>query len=839
MRNSFTEVAFNLPIDSLFTYSIPEEFSDKIKIGSRVLVNFNKKLMTGITVRFTQTAEYKIIKPVLKLLDETPLLTQEMIDFSHWISSYYSCPIGEVIFSAIPKGILIESKIVYSVAENIPESEKLTPLQKEIIRTLKNKPLSLKQIERKTGSNNLRNTINILVKKKILIAHHRTYSEKIKTRIEKYIYCPFLDDLSGYTQESLKIFLDENKIKNKKQIDAIKYLIENSIREIKLSEFLKNISVTTSSINSLAKKGLIKILSREVRRDIDYEFAPEDKIKILTQEQEHAINILENSVNKNEFRTFLLYGVTGSGKTQVYIEIIKKIIDLNKTAIILVPEISLTPQLINRFRNNFGDIIGLIHSRLTEGQRFDMFQRILNDEVKIVIGARSALFAPLKNIGIFIVDEEHDSSYKQTDKNPKYNARDSAVIRAKLNNAVIILGSATPSLESFYNAENGKYNLLSLPTRALKTKLPAVEIVDMRTELRGASKFQKFEKPETRFLSSKLISEIDKSLKNKQSIILLQNRRGYSAYLECQDCGNVKMCPHCDITMIYHKIKNHLRCHYCGYIEPLPELCDKCGSRNLLLKGTGTEKVEEELERLFPNAKIKRMDADTIQKKDAHRKILRSFYEREFDILLGTQMISKGLDFPNVFLVGVISADIGLFNPDFRSTEKTFQLLSQVSGRSGRSSDLGKVIIQTMHKNDKIFQFISEHDYIGFYKKEINAREVFKYPPFSRMCLFEIRSPDLNRVNSIASKLFLNLKNILKKKIPGVHRNKIEILKPAPALIFKLKNIYRYHIILKTEKSLSPVLTKFFIKETRKYAEKLHLKKNERIDFDVDPISFM
>jgi primosomal protein N' (replication factor Y) len=409
-----------------------------------------------------------------------------------------------------------------------------------------------------------------------------------------------LEEFDGFTGEMLDIFMKENNIKSTCQRKLMKHLVKGHIPEISAVELLKATGATPYSLNSLAKKELVTLKQKQVNRDVEHEFSKDKIIVELNTEQKSVLDEINSSVNINEFKTFLLYGVTGSGKTQVYIEAIQNALNKNKTAIVLVPEISLTPQLINRFRTYFGDIIGVIHSRLSAGQRFDVYARIKSGEIKIVIGARSALFAPLNNIGIIIVDEEHDHSYKQTEKNPKYNARDSAIVRAKLNNAVVVLGSATPSLESYYNYKAGKYSMLQLPHRALKTKQPHIEMVSMLEELRSSSKFQKWESPDKRFLSSKLISYIDMALRNKQSIMLLQNRRGYSAYQECQDCGYVKMCVNCDITMIYHKGKEHLRCHYCGHVEKLMEKCEKCGSVNLLLKGTGTEKVEEEITRLFP-----------------------------------------------------------------------------------------------------------------------------------------------------------------------------------------------------------------------------------------------
>jgi primosomal protein N' (replication factor Y) len=838
MFSKYANIAFNLPIDSKFTYSIPAEYRENLRVGCRVFASFGKRKLTGVVIEQADTTTLKKVLPIAEVLDIEPVLNKEMLEFCRWISSYYFCPIGEVIFSSIPKSVLVESKILFSLNDNIKyETLNLTELQKNIIDSLKTKPMTIKQIEKKIKSKSARSSLQSLISKSAVISEHITSKKSLKPKFEKYLLFELLEDFKDYSPQMLENFLKDSKFKSVKQENLLRFLIDNNISEIPQSELLRQTDISASSVNSLAKKELIKIDLREVTRRIEDEFSPEEKVIELNPEQKSVLNEIESSISKDEFKTYLLFGVTGSGKTQVYIESIKKVLKHNKTAIVLVPEISLTPQLIHRFKSHFGNVVGVIHSRLSEGQRFDVFRGILSGEIRIVIGARSAIFAPLSNIGIIIVDEEHDHSYKQSEKNPKYNARDSAIIRAQLNNAVALLGSATPSLESLYNAGKGKYKLLELPHRALKTKQPEVEIVDMLEELKSSSKFVKYETPEKRFLSSKLISYINYALENKQSIMLLQNRRGYSAYLECQNCGNVKMCANCDITLIYHKVKNHLRCHYCGYTEPVPNRCEKCGSENITLKGTGTEKIEEEIGRLFPQAKIRRMDADTVRRKDAHRKILKSFHEREFDILVGTQMISKGLDFPNVFLVGVISADVGLLNPDFRASEKTMQLLMQVAGRPGRKSDYGKVVIQTMHSDKHLFPMIKNHNYKSFYEKEIGYRRNFNYPPFSRMVLIEVNGKDSSNTATLAAKIYLYLS---KKN----NSDKIEIMKPAPALIFKLKNQYRWHIIIKAVKSEytkskpASMNTARLINMLKQHISTLKIKNTIRISIDVDPLDF-
>lgn len=834
MADKFANIAFNIPLEKLFTYSVPQEFADFLKPGMRVLAQFGKKDITGIVISLSGKTELDSFKPVKKVLDSEPILNGEMLEFCKWISAYYICPLGEVIFAAVPKGITVESKVLFRAAAKIPAAP-YTTLQKNIISLLSQKPLTIKQISVRLKSPSVRSAVQSLAAKGVLLQEEILESESSKAKFESYVKFDLLDEFSDYTKDSLEIFFKENKFRSSCQPKVLKYLIENQISEAKASDILKNTKSALSVLKSLEKREFLTLFQKEANRAGEHEFSPDTEIKELNPDQKSVLKEINGAAGS--FKTFLLHGVTGSGKTQVYIEAIKKMLAEEKTAIVLVPEISLTPQLIHRFKNYFDDSAGVIHSRLSDGQRYDVYRRIRSGEIKIVIGARSALFAPLENLGIIIADEEHDHSYKQTDKNPKYNARDAAIMRAKLNNAVVVLGSATPSMESYYNYKAGKYSLLELPHRALKTKQPKVEIVNMLDELRNPSKYKKYETAEQRVLSSRLIAYIDSALKHKQNVILMQNRRGYSAYQQCLDCGTVKMCRNCDITMIYHKHKNNLRCHYCGAAESLLNNCEICQSPNLKLVGVGTEKIEEEIHRLFPDAKTMRMDADTVKGKDAHRKILKAFHEGEFDILIGTQMISKGLDFPNVYLVGVISADIGLFIPDFRASEKTFQLLMQVSGRSGRISDNGKVVIQTMNPDNYIYPLVENHDYRAFFEKEIKHRQLHRYPPFSKMILAEVSSPSQVEVNNHAWKIYHHLNGKLIHWGSEIH---IELLKPAPALIYKIKNIFRMHIILKVMKSSGENIhqSEALMKDLLEFTGNLKLKSTERVDIDVDPLSF-
>lgn len=566
------------------------------------------------------------------------------------------------------------------------------------------------------------------------------------------------------------------------------------------------LDISISSLNTLVKKNiLVKCLVEKYRTDY---LDKSDRVKELTLEQQKVVD----SVNLSSDDCYLLHGVTGSGKTEVYIKLIEKVLNLGKTAIMLVPEISLTPQMVSRFEQVFGNKIAALHSALSDGEKYDEWRRIVRGEVSIVIGARSAVFAPLTNIGIIIIDEEHSDSYKQ-DNNPRYNAKDIAIERARNYNCPVLMGSATPSLDTYARAIKNVYKLLNLPNRVNGKDLPHIDIVDMNEEM-------KYSKGH---FSKRLLDEIKKTVKNKEQVILLLNRRGYSSFISCKNCSYTMKCPNCDISLTYHKSSNMLRCHYCGYGTNLLHTCPSCGENSISTLGVGTEKIEEELNSLIEDAKILRMDVDTTSKKGMHKKMITAFKNHEYDILLGTQIVAKGLDFPLVTLVGVINADTSLNIPDFRSSENTFDLLCQTSGRSGRSKNQGKVIIQTFNKDHYAIKYSKEHDYIGFFKKEMDIRRKLKYPPYYFLCYLRISGKDDNYILNEANKIKRSLERNLSSTI---------ILGPSPATVFKINNIYRYGIIMKykNSKDLYDVLTRIMN----------HYQSNNKvvIDIDFNPIHF-
>ena len=561
-------------------------------------------------------------------------------------------------------------------------------------------------------------------------------------------------------------------------------------------------SISLSALSTLVeKKVLLPVFIEDYR--LKYEVHQESKKVLTPLQQEVVTKVIQGDYEK----PFLLFGVTGSGKTEVYMNIIEHVLNQGKTAIILVPEISLTPQMVEQFSNRFGNQIAALHSALSDGEKYDEWRRIARGEASIVIGARSAIFAPLKNIGIIIMDEEHSDSYKQGDKDPRYHARDIAIWRAKYHACPVLLGSATPSLESMARAQKGVYQLLTLTERVNGRKLPDVEIIDMNQEAKKSSSH----------LTETLLEEISCCIDRGEQAILFLNRRGFSTFVTCKNCAETIKCPHCDITLTYHKSNRMLRCHYCGYATPLPKVCPNCGEEALSDLGVGTEKIEEELHNLLPYARVLRMDVDTTSRKGAHKKMIDAFRGHEYDILLGTQIVAKGLDFSDVTLVGVINADTSLNIPDFRSSENTYSLLSQVAGRSGRSSKQGKVLIQTFNPDHYAISYVKRHDYLGFYKEEMVIRRKLGYPPYYFLCYIKISGRDSKYIYQEALKIKQSLDRSLEHTT---------ILGPTSLPIFRVNNIYRYGIILKykREDRLRSDLSRI----------QNHYKTNSKVRIDID-----
>lgn len=716
-----------------------------------------------------------LIQYGVKVLDKT---------FTYKIPSYLDVKKGHKV------KILFANKEIFGIVINIKNSTELEVVN-EIINII-NPEIYLNEELLALGNYLSKITFTTLIKSYQTMLPTSLKVKDIKTNFDKY---------DEYIELNKTIYEVEEYIKNnqrsKSQINILNKLLKEKTM---LKKELSN------SYKILLEKDLIKI--NKIRK---YRINKEELIKkeyILNQEQQNVVsNVLLNS-----YKTYLLYGVTGSGKTIVYIDLIKKVLKNNKTAIMLVPEISLTTQMVERLYSSFGSDVAILHSGLSDGEKYDEYTKINKGEVKVVVGTRSAIFAPLKNIGIIIIDEEHSSTYKQ-ESSPRYNAIDIAKWRSEYNNCPLILGSATPSLESFARAKKDVYKLLQLPNRVGNYNLPKVTVVDMSKEM----------KKRNMIFSDELKENIIKSLDNKKQVMILLNRRGFSTIVSCQNCGYTYKCPHCEITLTYHKTSNNLRCHYCGYTKFFSELCPNCKENAIRDFGLGTEKIENELKKLFPSSRILRMDADTTTKKGSHEKYIKMIGEGNVDIIVGTQMISKGLDFPNINLVGVVNADESLNIPDFRSNEKTFSLLNQVSGRAGRSGIESNVIIQTFNPDNKLFDLIKENNYIGLFNNEMIMRKKLNYPPYYYLLGIKVCSKEYE----VASKHATKISNYLKTKLDKTSI----VLGPSTANMFKLNNIYRFQIIIKYKFDEN-------LFETIKFIDNMYItEKNVYLEIDNNPIS--
>ena len=782
----YCQVVFPLPFRNAFTYSIPIEFFDSVKVGVRVVVPFGRRVLTGFVIGLSETTDLKEkIKPVKDVLDEIPIFDKTSLKFYEWLSEYYLSSLGEALKNCVPYGSDVESKRkVVSEKEFclqlLSEEKKRNSLKSKLLAALSQKEvISITQLQKEVKNKNIYSALRGLEKLGALTVLDDIEKAKVKVKTQRFISLnKSADDIYNYIPEL------ENK--SPKQVVILLELLARK-EDIPQSEILQKTKTSVSAVNSLVKKGLIKIFDKEVERVFSETYKEAVKEVTLSEVQKNIVTEIGEPLNNSGFQVFLIHGVTASGKTQVYIELSKQAIEKGKSVIILVPEIALTPQITSRFINYFGDKTAVLHSRLSLGERYDTWRGIINGKYKVVIGPRSALFAPLKNIGLIVVDEEHDQSYKQQDIIPKYNARDSAIIRAKLCSCPVVLGSATPSIESMYNALNSKYVLLEMKERIDNAKLPLIKLIDVTIE-------QKRKRMESIF-SKSFLEEIDKRIKKKENVIVLQNRRGFATQVYCSDCGEVIMCDDCSVAMTYHINKNILQCHYCGTVKHVPKVCTLCGSLALKFFGTGTQRVEDELEFYFPDIKIERVDSDTITKKGKLGEILTRFRSGETDVLVGTQMVSKGMDFSNVTLVGVVSAETSLWIPDFRADERTFQLLTQVSGRAGRSEKEGEVIIQTQNAKNFVLQKVIENDYSGFYQKEIELREKGEYPPFTRIGLIEIKSEKEDRAKAAINDFSVFLKR---------YRKGLKITLPVEAIIHKIKGFYRFQIIIRSSRKYDP-----------------------------------
>jgi len=782
----YAEVAVPLRVTQTYTYRLPLALQTEAQIGSRLIVPFGRKRLTGYIVALHDVLDPGTdwnevgIKEAEELLDAEPLLTPEIIEITRWVSEYYAAPWGEVLKAALPAGLNATIEQILTIT---PEGrDELARISTKRAATAKARALqfvaeetetSLRDLTRHTGDARTSAIARELERAGWIVLSHRARSVTAKAKRRKAVRLLPLETQNA--KDAARVLSDAQQ----RIVEAL--LAENG--ELSFTDLLERANTSASSIQTLEKRGLVEIFVRSVRRDplAGVQLPQNDELN-LTEAQAAALELITAPLEGSRYEAFLLHGVTGSGKTEVYIRAMRAALKMNRAAMMLVPEIALTPVFSRRLRAHFGDQVAIFHSSLTTGERFDEWSRLKKGEARIVIGTRSAVFAPVSDLGLIIVDEEHEASYRQQES-PYYNGRDTAIVRALKERAVVVLGSATPSLESFYNARGGKYHYLQLANRIANRQMAVAEIIDMRQA------FARHGKPEV--FSDELLQAIEETHNRGEQSMILLNRRGYSSFVVCRSCGESIQCPNCDVTLTFHRGEKSLICHYCAHRIVTPSKCPLCAGKYIQFVGEGTEQLEEILRKRFPQLRIARLDRDTTSRRNLFEKAIMEFGAGELDMLVGTQMLAKGHDFPNVTLVGVVSVDAGLALPDFRSAERTFQLITQVAGRAGRGERAGRVLVQTFHPQHYALRHACTQEYAGFYKEEINYRKSLHYPPFVALASLLVHGEELGRTQATADEL----KSAL---VEANTDNACRILGPAPAPLARLRGEHRIQLLIKS-----------------------------------------
>jgi primosomal protein N' (replication factor Y) len=803
-----------LALPQAYSYAVPVDLVPFIHVGQRIIVQFGKnKFYTAIIKRIHHTKPIVEPKLIDSLADEFPIVTETQLKLWRWIADYYLCTEGEVMQAALPAGLKLSSETKIILNEYYDgDYDRLSTEEFTIVQVLKaQKEITVPQVQDVLQRRNVYPALRTLFNLGIAIAAEEVI-EKFKPRTETYVKLH-----ERYQNDSELEQLYNELGRAPKQVElllAFTQLTKKS-RHVKKNDLLKTSGSDAGTLKRLVDKSVFQEFKVEVSR-LGAFYEDDITTAMLSDDQQRAIDEIDEHFKERS--TVLLHGVTSSGKTQVYIEKMAQAIREGKQVLYMLPEIALTAQIINRLRKYFGNQIGIYHSKFNQNERVEIWNKVLHGEYKLIVSARSGLFLPFQNLGLIIVDEEHDGSFKQMDPAPRYNARDCAIVLARYFDAKVILGSATPSLESYQNAERGKYGLVNMHKRYGDVALPEIVVEDLKREQKKKAMHGSF--------TETLTVAIQTALNNKEQVILFINRRGFSQYQTCRTCGYVYKCRNCDVSMTYHKFQNKLVCHYCGYTEALQRACKSCGTLDLDIVGMGTEKIEEEIAGLFPEAKVGRLDLDTTRSKHGHSTVIASFENKEIDILVGTQMVTKGLDFDNVSLVGVINADHALFFPGFRAEERAFQVFMQVAGRAGRKKKQGQVVIQTGNPQHHVIQQVIQHDFSGFYRDQMLERQRFHYPPFSRMVQITLRHKDINIVERAA----LYLANHIRHAQVG------ELLGPTKPLISKIRNYYLRDILIKTNSSTPDLLV--FKKVIQENLDQLRSEKELKgvwVSVDVDP----
>ena len=776
---AFCDVALAVPVDMVFTYGVPPDAAPVV--GGRVLVPFRQQRMTGVVFELHDRKPAVTTKSIINVLDSSPVLDDILLRLARWIADYYLAPIGEVCRTMLPLMAEFKRSIGYRITDQGHTTLHMAGMSGSSARSRRTPE---EQIAEFAVLDYLAGSDGEQVREQTLRSATRVSRKILAGMVRKKWLAR--EDVSAPQDAKRTIKVAALKFVEGKLNDNQRALIETlSASGSKLPvESLQGLEIPRTTLGTLVKRGLVEIIeepadvtisrSKPRQSPFDFDFNFNDA-------QKSALNCMRKAVDAGRFSGMLLHGVTGSGKTAVYLACMRAVLEAGRSAILLVPEIGLTPAVAADLHQIFGDEVAILHSALSDRERAQQWHRIKRKEARIVVGTRSAIFAPVDDLALIIVDEEHDSSYKQ-EETPRYHARDVAVVRAKLSNAVVVLGSATPSLESYFNAKTHKYALIELPDRVEKRPLPEVEIVDMRMEFQDTGHEQ--------VISRKLAAEIKDRLERREQVMVLLNRRGYSPVVLCRTCGRKLECNNCAIALTHHKREHKMICHYCGYTAAVPKACVHCGSEYVYFLGTGSEKLEELLHGMFPEARIARLDRDTVRGHEDFERTLSALNEGELDLLVGTQMIAKGHDIHGVTLVGVVGADVALGLPDFRAAERTFQLLTQVAGRAGRGQSPGKVILQTYFQDHYAVQYAARHDFIGFYEKELQFRRWMHYPPYSALANVLVRSSQLDDA--------LQWSGLLGKWFSGTRHEDVRVLGPAAAPIMRLKQDYRYHFVLKS-----------------------------------------
>ncbi|RJP93719.1 MAG: primosomal protein N' [Desulfobacteraceae bacterium] len=809
---TYIDVAVSLPLYQTYTYSVPEPLRPMIAAGKRVLVPFGNRRITGYVLGPAEIDRIDGIKPVIEILDEIPLFPASMIPLFKWMADYYIHPLGEVIKEALPGGINVNDCVALEITPQGRDRLKTKTAgcpENDILCLLETASCRLSDVNGKLGREVSASVISKMIRDGLLVRKREISNASTRQKTER---CVCLNADCVLPPEAL----------SEARQRVFRLVAEHG--EIAVSDVKKILPTGPAHLKALEQKGYVSIFSQPVYRDPFGDTVPRDTPPKLTLDQQHVVSGIVNPLGRG-FETFLLAGVTGSGKTEVYMHAAAEALKKGLSVLVLVPEIALISEIERRFRARFGECVAVLHSGLSAGERLDQWVRVSNRQCPIVIGARSAIFAPLTGIGLIIVDEEHDTSYKQESRF-RYNARDMAVIRARMAEAVVVLGSATPSIQSVYNVGTRKFSELNLQKRVFSQTLPDISVVDLKQ--------RKDDRGTRRFITIDLQQAMKETLDRGEQVLLFLNRRGFASYPVCAQCGEPLKCRHCDITLTLHQAASSYKCHLCGFSLPASAACTACGSRSIKLMGMGTEKIEAAVRGLFPEARVARMDRDTTVRKGALLKILKGLRHQEIDILIGTQMVAKGHDFPNITLVGIICADLSLSFPDFRAGELTFQVLAQVAGRAGRGERPGRVILQTYSPEHFSITAATDQDFMAFYNQEISFRKTFNYPPFSRMIQLKISGADMKKTRHEATAMG-GMCDALKRENPDFNQW-IEVLGPIEAPLSRIAGRFRWQIILK---SPNATLLHQFARRLV-FENNLHLSGNAvRVGIDVDPFFMM